>query len=276
MSGRLLIAAAALLWSTGGAAVKLSSLTGTQLVAGRAVVAGLLLFALFPKARRGWNRDVWIAGAAYAATCTLFIFANKLTTAGNAIFLQNIAPAWVMLMSPFLLNERATFAERVTLPVSIVGCLLFFVDDVSAGSMLGNGLAVGASFSYATVLLFYRRLDTMGGIAATIAGNVMICVFVLPFAFDGPTPALTDYAVVFHLGAIQQAGAALLYIRGIRELSALEGALLVYLEPVMSPVWAFLAVGERLTPLALAGGALIVGGAIWRSWYATRAARRVG
>ncbi|MEQ8278800.1 MAG: DMT family transporter [Deltaproteobacteria bacterium] len=276
MSGRLLIAIAALLWSTGGAAVKLSSLSGTQLVAGRAVVAGLVLFVLFPKARRGWSRDVWIGGVAYAATCTLFIFANTLTTAGNAIFLQNIAPAWVLLLSPILLNERATFAEKLTLPVSLAGCLLFFVDDVSAGSTLGNGLAVGASFSYATVLLFYRRLDVTGGIAATLCGNLLICVFVLPFSFDGPAPQLTDYLVVFHLGAIQQAGAAMLYVRGIRELSAMEGALLVYLEPVMSPVWAFLAVGERLTPLAILGGALIVGGAIWRTWYTTRSARSVG
>ena len=57
---------------------------------------------LFPEARRGWSRAVWLTGVAYALTCALFVFANRLTTAGNAIFIQSTAPVWVMLLSPRL------------------------------------------------------------------------------------------------------------------------------------------------------------------------------
>lgn len=268
MSPRIAIAAAALLLSTGGAAVKLSGLSAAQLSVGRAAIAGVVLFVLFPAARRRWSRDVWIAGAAYAATSGLFVFANTLTTAGNAIFIQNVAPVWVLLVAPKLLGEASTFAERLTLPISLFGCALFFFDDASAGSSTGNVLALLASFSYATLLLFYRRLDATGGIAATICGCGIVSVVLLPASFGGPTPTLDDAVVVLYLGAVQQAGGFLLYVRGIRGVSALEGALLLYLEPVLSPLWAYLAIGERLTPPALAGGALIIGAALWRTWYA--------
>jgi drug/metabolite transporter (DMT)-like permease len=265
MNGRLLIAAAAVLWSTGGAAIKLSSLNGAQLAGGRAVVAGLVLFLVLPSSRVRWTRDVWIAGSAYAATCVLFVYANTLTTAGNAIFIQNVAPVWVLVVAPLALREQATFRERVTLPISLLGCALFFVEAPAVGGMTGNLIALGASFTYATLLIYYRKLRLEDGIAATVCGSVIIALVMAPFALDGPVPTTTDWLVLLHLGAIQQAGAVLLYVRGIREVTALSGALMVYLEPVLSPVWAFLLVGERLTPLAIGGGVLIVGAALWRA-----------
>lgn len=266
MNGRLLIAAAAVLLSTGGAAIKISTLNGAQLAGGRAVVAGLVLLVALRPARIRWTKDIWIGAVGYAATCVLFVYANTLTTAGNAIFIQNIAPVWVLAVAPFLLEERSTFRERVTLPISLVGCALFFLESPTAGGTTGNVLALCASFSYATVLLYFRKMSLEQGVASMIAGNVMIVVFMAPIALDGPPPNPIDWTVLVYLGAIQQAGAWFLYVRGVREVTALSGALLVYLEPVLSPIWAFLLVGERLTPYALAGGALIVGGAIWRAF----------
>lgn len=90
-SARLLIVGAAVIWSTGGAAVKLSELTAPQIAGGRSVFAALALLVFFRGARKWPTRDTFLAGAFYAATGTLFVFANTLTTAGNTIFLQNIA-----------------------------------------------------------------------------------------------------------------------------------------------------------------------------------------
>ncbi len=53
---RLMVLAAAILFSTGGAAVKACTLNGWQVACFRSAVAALAIFALIPAARRGWNR----------------------------------------------------------------------------------------------------------------------------------------------------------------------------------------------------------------------------
>ena len=89
---RLEVLAAALLFSTGGAAVKLTQFTSWQVAGFRSGVAAVVLLLLLPETRRGWNRWTLIAGCVYAATLILFVSATKLTTAANAIFLQAAAP----------------------------------------------------------------------------------------------------------------------------------------------------------------------------------------
>jgi drug/metabolite transporter (DMT)-like permease len=266
---RLAIIGAAALWSTGGAAIKLSSATAPQLAAGRAVVAALALFLAMPSARMRWNKPILITAVFYACTCTLYVFANTLTTAGNTIFIQNIAPVWVLALGPVVLREYPTRWEKISVPVSLFGCLLFFLDDMSPGRMAGNLCALAASVSYAALILAYRKISEREGLAATIAGNCLIAVVLGPLLLSGTMPAPIDFAVFFYLGAIQQAFAAVLFVRGIRGVSALEGALLTLFEPLLSPVWAFILVGETLGPKALLGACLILGATVVRGLSAS-------
>ncbi|HZH03127.1 MAG TPA: EamA family transporter, partial [Myxococcaceae bacterium] len=106
MKPRLFILAAVVLWSTGGAAIKLCGLSGWQVACGRSWVAAAALLALLPSSRRRPDRRGWGVAVAYAATVLLFVLATKLTTAANAIFLQYTAPLYVLLMGTWLLGER--------------------------------------------------------------------------------------------------------------------------------------------------------------------------
>ena len=108
LRSRLYLLAAAVLWSTAGAAVKLSSLSAWQIASGRSLIAALMLALAIPAGRRRLSWRGLAASVAYAATVVTFILANKLTTAANAIFLQDTAPLYVLLLSPLLLRERPT------------------------------------------------------------------------------------------------------------------------------------------------------------------------
>jgi DME family drug/metabolite transporter len=264
LAARLAILGAAVLWSTGGAAIKLTALSAPRIAGGRALIAALVLLLLVPAARGRWSRPVLWTALAYAATCTLFVFANRLTTAGNAIFIQNTAPVWVLLVGPVLLGERPSREELLSIPISLLGCVFFFLDDLEGGRLAGNLCAAAASLSYALLIVAYRKLSSAEGVTATVAGNVVVAGLMAPLALDGPAPGALDLAALVYLGALQQAGAALLFIRGIRGVSALEGALLILFEPLLSPVWAFLLVGERLGPWALLGAGLILGATVLR------------
>ncbi len=224
-----------------------------------------MLFALLPSARGRWSPKIWGTAGAYAATCVLFVYANTLTSAGHAIFIQNIAPVWVLLLGPWFLGEHATTAEKISVPISLLGCGLFFVDEFGPSGTEGNLFAAAASVTYAALIMGYRKLDRAEGLTATVAGNTLIVVVCAWSFVTGPEPTSTDLAVWAYLGAIQQGLSAVLFVRGIRSISALEGSLLILLEPLFSPVWAFIGVGERIGPIAIAGGALILAATVWRA-----------
>ena len=206
----------------------------------------------------------------------LFVLATKLTTAANAIFIQDTAPLWVLVLSPWLLRETPTRGELLAVPVYAIGLGLFFLDELSAGQVTGNLLALASGVAFAFSILGLRLLRHEGP-AALVWGNVVAAAVALPFFRAGPPPAPLDWALVAYLGVFQLGLAYLCFSRGVSGTPAIEASLLVLLEPVLNPIWTFLLVGERPGPWALVGGAVVLGATIWRTAVpALAAARRLG
>ena len=114
---------AALLFSTGGAAIKSTSMTAWQVACFRSGVAALVLFVALPQWRRFWSPRPMLVGVAYAATMILYVTANKLTTAANAIFLQSTAPMYLLLLGPLLLREKIRPRDLSYTAAMVVGVL---------------------------------------------------------------------------------------------------------------------------------------------------------
>src|SRR5512133_2260213 len=153
LRSRLLLLAAALLWSTAGAAIKSCGLGAWQIAGGRSAVAAAFLFLAVRDARARPTLRVLVVAAVYSVTVILFVVATKLTTAANAIFIQDTAPLWVLLLSPLLLRERPTRGELLSIPLYGAGLVLFFLDELSAGQVTGNfvALASGGAFAFCII-----------------------------------------------------------------------------------------------------------------------------
>lgn len=275
MQSRLLLLAAALLWSTAGAAMKLCQLSGWQIAGGRSLVAGLFLYLFVREARRPPTRAVWVTALAYAATVSLFAVANKLTTAANAIFIQSTAPLWVVLLSGRWLDEQPTRSELWTVPVYALGLLLFFLDELSPGQMTGNWVALAAGLAFATCIIGLRRIQERGP-SALATGNGIAALVTAPFWWGQPLHEPSDWAILVYLGVFQLGLSYLLFARGVRHTPALTASLLVLLEPVLNPVWTFLIAGERPGPWALAGGSIVLVTTVWRTLVPLWGRRRRG
>jgi drug/metabolite transporter, DME family len=264
LKARLSLLAAAVLWSTAGAAIKLSALTGWQIAAGRSLVAGAFVLLFFPEARRLPTRRVLLVAVAYAFTVVLFVLATKLTTAANAIFIQDTAPLWVLLLSPWLLRERPTRSELLAVPIYMLGLGLFFLDDLSAGQRLGNWVALASGVAFALSIVGLRLVST-AGTSALAWGNLLAALMALPFWGGGPALRPADLGLLLYLGIFQLGLAYVLFSFGLRGTPAVEASLLVLLEPVLNPIWSFLLTGERPGPWALAGGAIVLAATAWRT-----------
>jgi len=279
---RLSLFAAALLFSTGGAAIKACSLSSWQVAGFRSGIAAAVLYIALPGARRGWTSRTWIVGLAYAATMILFVLANKLTTSANAIFLQSTAPLYLLLLGPLVLREPLRKADLAVISIVVAGAVLL-LRGAALGSQSvvvtapdpgrGNGVALAAGVTWALTITGLRwmgkRADHRDSTAATvIAGNLIAFAVCLPLAVPVEHARLADLAVLLYLGIFQVSLAYVFLTRSLRDVPGLEAATLLLIEPVFNPVWTWIVHGERPGASALLGGFLIVaaafGGTAWR------------
>jgi drug/metabolite transporter (DMT)-like permease len=266
MSPRSKIIVAAVLFSTGGAAIKWCGFGAWQLAACRATLAMLTILVLLPEARRGWSWRTVVVGFAYAATTLLYVQANKHTTAASAIFLQAASPLFILFLAPVLLGEHATRRDIAQMAVMGAGMVLFLLgmDRPSATApnpALGNVLAAICAVTWAFTLIGYRWIVARGSsvAAAAVAGNVTAAIvsWVMAQPLVGGRPA--DWAVVVYLGVCQLGIPYLFLARAVPRVRALEVGLFMLIEPVLNPIWAWLVHGETPGPATLVGGALILG-----------------
>jgi drug/metabolite transporter (DMT)-like permease len=264
LQSRLLLLAAAVLWSTAGAAIKSCGLDALQIAGGRSLVAAAFLFLAVRDARARPDRRVFFVAGTYAATVVLFVVATKLTTAANAIFIQDVAPLWVLVLSPWLLGEHPTRGELLAIPIFGLGLGLFFVDELAPGQVLGNVAALVSGFSFALSIVGLRILRERGP-AALAWGNVVAAAVTLPLWGRGPAATPADLGIVLYLGIFQLGLAYLCFSRGVTGTPAIEASLLILLEPVLNPIWTWIATGERMGPWAIAGGAVVLLATSWRA-----------
>lgn len=286
---RLQLLGAALLFSTGGAAIKASSLGAWQIASFRSGIAALALFLLLPAARRALGPKTLLVGVAYAATLVLFVLANRLATSASAIFLQATAPLYILLLGPLLLGERIRLGDGLLLAAVAAGLGLFFLgaeapQATAPDPRLGKLLAAGSGVSWAFTVVGLRwlgrlhegepgRRDAAQG--AVVAGNLLAFLGTLPLALPVSTWSAREVPLLGFLGVFQIALAYILVTRGLRGVTALEGSLLLLLEPALNPLWAWWVHAETPGGWALLGGGLILGSTAVRTLWAAAARGRL-
>jgi drug/metabolite transporter (DMT)-like permease len=262
------VAGAAVLWSSGGLFIKLAPMPALAVACGRSLVAAVFYLTVL---RPNLRAARWTTAAAYAGCIVTFVAATRLTTAANAIFLQYTGPAYVLLLSPFMLDEPFRPIDAACVVLSLLGMSLFFVGKVEAGQALGNGLGIVSGVFFALVVVLLRR-DARGAqsgsaLPSTTLGNLFAAAATLPWALRA-LPAMTSArgaGVLLYLGVVQLGVAYVLFIRGVKKVPAAEASLISMLEPVLNPVWVLLGTGERPGPWALAGGAIVVAAVVVRT-----------
>jgi drug/metabolite transporter, DME family len=263
--GALQIAAAAVLWSTGGLAIKELDLPPLTIVFHRAWIATIVLFLLLRPRRTRITPTLGASVLVYSGMVISFVIATKWTTAANAIFLQNSGIVWVLLFSPLIARDAIRGRDVAAASACLAGMTLFFVGRLSTQGMAGNGVALVSGGFYAATVLLLRRQRGSASEWTAIGGNALGAV--AAFAATSRPFAVTihEFAILAFLGVVQIGCAYALFVKGLEAVTAAEASIVSLLEPVLNPIWVFLGMGERPTTWAIAGGAIVVAAIVWRT-----------
>jgi drug/metabolite transporter (DMT)-like permease len=160
-----------------------------------------------------------------------------------------------------------------------VGMALFFLglDEPSATApdpLVGNVLGAAAGLSWALTVMGLRALGKSGGggaaAGAAVLGNALTFLACLPLALPVAGATGADWAGLAFLGVVPVGLAYVFLTRAMARVPAFEASLLLLLEPVLNPLWAWLVHGERPGAWSLAGGALILAATAAKTWLDAR------
>ena len=268
---------ASVCFSTGGLFIKMIpwsplAINGARNLIGAAVIG---IYLLVTRHRIVFSRRVLIGALAMIGVTTLFTVANKLTTAANTIVLQFTAPVFVILFMAVFYRQKPGKADLAACFLVLLGMVLFFVDGIQAGNLLGNVLAVLSGICYAGVFMMNMG-ENADAISSCFLGQLAAGVLLTPLCFSETDFSLPVMAAVLALGVIQVGGAYILLSIGIRNTPPVTASLITGLEPIMNPLLVAAFYGERITALSAAGGVIVVATILVYNARRAMAAKRNG
>lgn len=246
-------------FSTGGLFIKLIpwsalAINGARNLIGSAVIG---LYLLITHHRIVFSRRVCIGALSLIGVTTLFALSNKLTTAANAIVLQFTAPVFVILFMAAIYHQKPGRADLITCFLVLLGVVLFFVDGIQAGNLLGNVTAVLSGICYAGVFMMNTG-NKADAISSCFLGQLAAGVIFTPLCMretDFSMPALTALAA---LGIVQVGGAYILFSIGIQHTPPVTASLITGMEPILNPLLVAAFYGESVSTLSVIGSVIVV------------------
>lgn len=264
----LMMAVCAVMWSLGGIFIKLISWSPLLIAGSRSLIAaGILgLYMFMTKTPVKFCRYSVGAGIGLSFSCIFFVMANKLTTAANAIVLQYAAPVFILLMTAFIFKQKLKKKEIAVVAVTMAGIVLFFLDQLSPGNVLGNifGILAGVFLALMFVMVGRGGDDDSIRMSGILFAHCLTTIIGIPAGIPG-TASVNGEEILFLLilGVFQLGIPYVLYAIASKNCPPLACSLIGMLEPLFNPVWVAIFIGEMPGIFALVGGVVIICAVTW-------------
>lgn len=281
---RALILVSATLWSTSGFFVKapwFAGWSGAALAFWRAAFASLVLWPLVR--RPEWTWKLIPMTLLFAAMNYGYLTSMALGTAANAIWLQFTAPAWVLVLGVVIFKERAIPRDWLLVAFAAAGVALILYFELQGASSAAVAWGLSSGLCYAGVVLSLRHLRAhdpawLAAMNHTVTAMVLAPFALAPLVFGdtalahafsitaagAPLPAGMQWPLLAAFGLFQMGLPYVLFARGLQRIPGHEATGIGLIEPILVPLWTYLAWNECPAWHTLAGGALILTGLVIR------------
>jgi drug/metabolite transporter (DMT)-like permease len=227
----------------------------------------LLATAILAPAARGRFRRATLTqgggiGLVLAAGYLLQTWGLRHTTPTSAGLITGLFVVFAPLADRWLYGTQLRAAARWAIAASLAGLWLLAGGGAPA-LRRGDALVVGCAVAYGChVALLSRHASRHDPLALTcVQLGTAAAVFSLAWPAVDPLVLPADPAVWVALGVTATLASALAYLVQTwaqRRLSAAQTAVILTAEPVFAALFGYALAGDRLTPVQLTGGALIL------------------
>ena len=263
--GILLIALAALSWSTAGLFPRIVSTDVFTTLFWRSTLGGasvLLAQAVFNK-RGEWSslwrltRAEWLMSIASSGAMVCFIAAFFFTSVADVVFIYSAFPILTLLLSALLLRTAVGRMDVLCTLTVIIGMGVIVWGQTSLHSLLGAGLSLTATLLFALITIGIKRYPQAEMVKVTYVGAFIAALAMAPF-FNFGTTSTHDLLWLWLYGFLNVAVGFGLYLLGVRRIKAVLASLVCMIEIPLAPLWVYALFGEQVSQQSLLGGGVIV------------------
>jgi len=252
--------------------VKLAGVSGFASAFYRMLIASIAVLPLWIKRNKYGLDKRTIRAAAFCGllfACDLALWNTSLliSKAAIATLLANLSPLWVGLGSILIFKEKPKNIFWVGTVIAIIGVVIIIgIDKIYQTRMsLGNMLAIGASFFYATYLLTTQRvrntLDTVSFTSISMFSSTFILYFLCFFSGTQMTGfSIKSWLSLIGLGLISQLGGWLAINWALGYIKSTTASVSLLSQTIVTAIIAIPVLGEYLNWLEILGSVIVLTG----------------
>jgi DME family drug/metabolite transporter len=270
--GLLFVCVAATAWGTGGAVAAVlygTSGLGPVEVSWWRFIGGVLVLAAVRRRSRSFPWRRWrpmvVTGCGLALYQTAYFVAIQHTGLAVAtVVTLGAGPVLIAVGARLVGTETLDGSGVAACAGALLGLVLLVGADGGEVDGLGVGFALLSAVGYAAVTLLTRHGNGLDRYDAALGGFGVGAVVLAPLAFAaGPVPdrggAVLTAGLLLYLMVVPTALAYVLFFAGLAVVRATTASVVALVEPVTAAAIAVTLLGERLSPVAALGGALLLG-----------------
>jgi drug/metabolite transporter (DMT)-like permease len=263
--GIVLVALAAILWSTAGYFTRAVPVEFAALLFWRGLFGALTSFVII-LAMEGRNTlHAFLAmGRVGLLFCLLsgcgmacFVASLTLTSVAHVSIIYAAVPFASAGLAWLVMRERASAAVLIASLLALVGVIVTVAGSTGEGSLIGDLLALAMTLIVAAFTVLRRRFPDVPLVPAACVSALLPALVCLPFISAWPANP-RDLAMLAAFGVSNMGLALLFFTIGARFIPAAQTALVSALETPLAPLWVWLAFGETPHTATLIGGAIVL------------------
>lgn len=248
VSGRVLIVVAAALWSSSGFFATAPwfdawppDIRGLMLAFWRSFFACLILVPLIRKPRWQWQLLPMVV--CFAVMVWSFMSAMVHGPAANAIWLQYLSPAWVLIGGLLLLKEKVTSSDLRMFLFCLCGVALILGMEMRYGvSLYPTLMGILSGITFAGVVLSIRSMRDADPAWLITLNHGTTALLLAPWVWQRSEQIpVGSYIALGLFGVFQMSLPYVLFARGLRTTSSPEASVLTLIEPILVPIWVYIA-----------------------------------
>ncbi len=213
----------------------------------------------FPS-RKIFVQLIGMGALGYVGQSFMYMTAIKYASSGLVALLLYLYPMFVFILSVLVLHEKATTIQVIALILALVGSALTV--DPNGGQLIGALMAIAAALIYSVYIIV--GTNVMKHVSAVQSSAII-------FASAGMVYGMLTFANGAHFPASNSGWLAMLgmvifstiipvvtFLAGLERIGPTNAAMLSTLEPVVTVLLAAWLFGEKLMPIVMVGGGLIL------------------
>ena len=203
---------------------------------------------------------VGMGALGYVGQSFMYLTAIKYASTGLVALLLYLYPMFVFILSAIVLHEKATSVKVIALILALVGSALTV--DPNGGQLIGALMAIAAALIYSIYIIV--GTNVMKHVSAIQSSAII-------FASAGAVYGILTFVNGAHLPSSNSGRLAMLgmivlstivpvvtFLAGLERIGPTNASMLSTLEPVVTVLLAAWLFDEKLMPIVMVGGGLIL------------------